>query len=199
MTNVLLLDTGAGNRASLVRAFARLGARVDVAADPGDVAAAACVVVPGVGAFGNAVRTLRVAGYADALLDRIASDRPTVGICVGLQILCAASDESPGVSGLGVFPSMVRRFASTPRPTHYGWNRVRGFCGDGYAAFAHGYRVALDEAPSDADVAVAEFGGPFVAALRRGALIALQFHPELSGAFGLAALASALDGSAVRC
>jgi imidazole glycerol phosphate synthase glutamine amidotransferase subunit len=115
---------------------------------------------------------------------------------VGLQVLCDASEESPGVPGLGLVPGTVRRFPSTVRVPQFGWNRVEappgGFLESGYAYYANSYR--LDAAPAGWTAATSDHGGPFVGALRRGDVLACQFHPELSGAWGLAMLGRWLRG-----
>jgi imidazole glycerol-phosphate synthase subunit HisH len=144
------------------------------------------VVVPGVGSFGAAIAGLREAGLDAAIAARVSAGRPTLAMCVGLQVLFEASDESPDATGLAALPGRVGRFAGSVRVPQFGWNRVVPepgcrFVQPGYAYFANSYRVL--EAPGCA-VATAEHGGRFVAALERGGVLACQFHPELSGAYG---------------
>ena len=147
---------------------------------------AAHVVLPGVGSFGAAMTGLREVGLDAALAARVKAGRATLAMCVGLQVLFEASDESPHATGLAALPGRVGRFPESVRVPQFGWNRVVPepgcrFVEPGYAYFANSYRVL--EAPGCA-IATAEHGGRFVAALERDSMLACQFHPELSGAYG---------------
>ena len=160
------------------------------------VADADRVVLPGVGSFGATMAGLREAGLDDALAARVRAGRATLAMCVGLQVLFEASDESPDVSGLGAIPGRVGRFPDAVRVPQFGWNRIAPAPGcrlvaPGYAYFANSYRVL--EAPGCA-VATAEHGGRFLAALERDRVLACQFHPELSGAYGHELIARWLEG-----
>lgn len=195
---VVVLPTGVANTASVLAAFRRLGAQPRLSVSPSDLATAEAVVLPGVGSFGAAMQRLHELGLVEPLRERIAADRPTLAVCVGLQVLAEASDESPGVRGLGVIPGCVRRFAATVRVPQFGWNRVdapagAGLVTPGAAYYANSYR--LTDAPPGWRVSTSHHGGPFVAALERGRVLACQFHPELSGAWGLALLRRWLDGA----
>jgi glutamine amidotransferase len=186
-TGVVIVRTGTANLASVVAALRRLGADPQLTAEPGEVENAAAVVLPGVGSFGAAMQSLQADGMAAALRARIEAGRPTLCVCLGLQLLCAESEESPGVRGLGVIATRVRRFERTLRVPQFGWNHVQAQAGgtmvrSGYAYFANSY--CLREPPDGWQAATAEYGGPFVAALEHGAVLACQFHPELSGAWG---------------
>jgi glutamine amidotransferase len=194
---VVVLPTGTANLASVLAALSRLGATTRIAGDAAMVRAAERVVLPGVGTFGAALAGLRKAGLADAVAARVRSGMATLAMCVGLQVLFEQSDESPGISGLSVIPGRVGRFPETVRVPQFGWNRVEPSPGcrllaPGYAYFANSYR-ALD-APSWA-VATAEHGGAFVAGLEREQVVACQFHPELSGAYGHGLIARWLEGA----
>lgn len=189
--DVLIVTTGVANLASIRAAFGRLGMSVRLGDDPGQVRDAERVVVPGVGSFGAAMARLEALGLVSVLRDRVAADLPTLAVCVGLQVLCASSDESPGVAGIGVVPGAVRRFGEGVRVPQFGWNRVQAppdarFLQSGFAYFANSYR--LQAAPADWLAATSEHGGPFVAAIERGRVLACQFHPELSGNWGLSLL-----------
>jgi imidazole glycerol phosphate synthase glutamine amidotransferase subunit len=186
---VVILRTGTANLASVVAAFERAGRRSVITEDAHAVAEARLLVLPGVGAFGPVARRLAERGLAAPLAERIGNGRPTFAVCLGLQLLAAASEESPGVDGLGVLPATVTRFASGLRVPQLGWNRVSA--GDGAALlrtgdayFANSYK--LDQAPEGWIGAFADHGGRFVAALERGPVLACQFHPELSGDWGQA-------------
>ena len=189
-TAVIVVPTGTANLASVRAAFERLGAPVDLAERAEQVRDAARVVLPGVGAFGAAMARLREHGFADALAARIAAGRPTLAVCVGLQLLFETSEESPGVAGLGALPGAVTRLPATVRVPQLGWNRVEPGAGcrlveAGYAYFANAY-CATPPAPAGWAAATADHGGPFVAAIEHGAVLGCQFHPELSGPWGQA-------------
>lgn len=187
MSEVLIVRTGTANLASVAAAIERAGCAARLSDDPGELAAAARLVLPGVGAFGPVAARLDELGLREPLLRRIADGRPTLAVCLGLQLLATASEESPGARGLGALPATVTRFAAGLRVPHLGWNRLAAGAGcrlleDGEAYFANSYK--LDAVPEGWRGATAEHGAPFVAALERGAVLACQFHPELSGAWG---------------
>ena len=183
---VVVVPTGTANLASVRAALMRLGARPRLAEDAAMIEDAGHVVLPGVGSFGATMAGLREAGLDDALAARVGAGRATLAMCVGLQVLFETSDESPDAVGLGAIPGRVGRFPDVVRVPQFGWNRVVPepgcrFLEPGYAYFANSYRVL--EAPG-CRVATAEHGGRFVAALERDRVLACQFHPELSGAYG---------------
>jgi imidazole glycerol phosphate synthase glutamine amidotransferase subunit len=193
---VLVVRTGTANTASVLAGLRRAGAAAAVAEDPEPVAAARRVVLPGVGALAPAMERLAAGGLGEVLVARIAAGRPTLAVCLGLQLLCSSSEESPGRDGLGVIPGRVTRFGAGLRVPQMGWNRVAPDAGcrllqPGWAYFANSYRLV--EPPPGWAVARADHGGPFVAALERGAVLACQFHPELSGDWGQALLRRWLD------
>ena len=193
---VVVLPTGTANLASVLAALARVGASTRLAADPVAVTAAEHVVLPGVGTFGAALAGLRRAGLADAIAARIRAGAPTLAMCVGLQVLFEQSDESPATEGLSAIPGRVGRFPDTVRVPQFGWNRIEPepgcrFLAPGYGYFANSYRVL---AAPGCSVARAEHGERFVAGLERDRLVACQFHPEISGAYGHALIARWLEG-----
>lgn len=184
----VVIRTGTANLASILAGLRRVGAAPRVTADPRDVALAPRVVLPGVGTLAAAMERLAACGLVGPLSERLAAGRPLLAVCLGLQLLCAESDESPGVAGLGVVPGRVTRFDSGLRVPQLGWNRIEPeqqcrLLEPGHVYFANSYR--LTGAPGGWRVAWCDYGGPFVAALERGAVLACQFHPELSGRFGL--------------
>lgn len=184
-----MIRTGTANLASVGAALERAGSTVRFSEDPADAEGADLVVLPGVGAFGPVAARLDELGLRDPLTRRIAAGRPTLAICLGLQLLAAASEESPGALGLGVVPARATAFRDGLRVPHLGWNRVTAGDGcslleNGAAYFANSYK--LDEVPTGWTGATTDHGGSFVAAIERGPVLACQFHPELSGAWGQA-------------
>lgn len=185
---VLIVDTGVANIASLIAAFERLGASAALTRDPGAVTDAPALVLPGVGSFAAGMAALNSARLADPIRDRLRAERPTLAVCLGLQLLAESSEESPGVDGLAVLPVAVRRFPGGVRVPQLGWNLVEpapncSVVSRGHAYFANSYRIPTP--PRDWAAAVAGYAGPFVAAVERGPVLACQFHPELSGRYGL--------------
>ncbi|MFG0245886.1 MAG: imidazole glycerol phosphate synthase subunit HisH [Phycisphaerales bacterium JB052] len=182
MNEITIIDTGIANTASVSAAFERLGCQATLTREPTRVAEATLVVLPGVGRFDAGMRALRETELDRVIIERISSDRPLLGICLGLQMLCDASEESPGVEGLGVINAEVTRFPDSVRTPQHGWNRV----GDGYAYYSNTYRIEC--IPGGWDGQTSTHGSPFVAYLQRGTTLACQFHPELSGAWGTSLL-----------
>ena len=189
---VSVIRTGVANLASVVAGFERLGAHVHVKESADDAHRASFLVLPGVGAFGAGMKQLHDTGVVEALQERVALGRPTLAVCLGLQLLCDSSEESPDVRGLGVLPDRIKRFPPGLSVPQMGWNQIAPddrcrLLQPGYAYFANSYRLL--EAPAGWQVATADYGGKFVAALERGAVLACQFHPELSSAWGQSLLA----------
>jgi glutamine amidotransferase len=198
---IAVVDYGAGNLRSVAKALERSNLEPRVVGDPAAVRGADGVVLPGVGAFADAVANLREKGLDDAVRESMAAGRPYLGLCLGLQLLFDESDEHGVTGGLGMLPGRVERFAdrdadgSVLRVPHIGWNRVR-FRGshpmlDNLPAedcyyFVHSYRVVT--ARDEDAVGVAEYGGPFAAAVATDRLFAVQFHPEKSQRAGRALL-----------
>ncbi len=196
---VAIIRTGVANLASVVAAFDRLGVVAEVTTDRDFIVSASHVMLPGVGAFGAGMAALRESGVDEVLRQRIAQDKRTIAICLGLQLLCESSEETAGVVGLGIVPVAVRRFSDAHvKVPQLGWNRVEvpagaRFLASGYAYFANSFRVA-DGVPG-ALLAHADYDGKFVAAFERGNLLACQFHPELSGPWGQTLLRRWLEAS----
>ena len=188
---IVVCRTGTANLASVFAGLKRAGGAPRMAGGPDDIRGAGHVMLPGVGSFGAAMATLVETGMVTPLRARFAEGRPTLAICVGLQLLCLSSEESPGVEGLGIVPADIQRFPAGVRVPQFGWNHVTAntdceLLESGYAYFANSYRLA--ERTTGWAVAIADHGGPFVAAMELGPLVACQFHPELSGAYGHALL-----------
>ncbi len=195
---VAVLDYGIGNLRSAEKALQRMGADARLTADPAVVADAAGVVLPGVGAFGACMRALRGAGLEDLALGAVASGRPFLGICVGMQLLFDASEEQPGERGLGVVPGMVRWIPPGVKRPQMQWNQLclqqpedvmfAGLGASPWCYFVH----SLHGVPDDPAVVAAtcDYGVSLTAAVRIGNVFATQFHPEKSGASGLQLLAN---------
>jgi glutamine amidotransferase len=194
---VALIDYGAGNLRSAARALEAAGApHVAVTADPDAIRRAERIVLPGVGAFGACAAALRaVPGLEAALREAVEGQgRPFLGICVGMQLMADEGHEFGVHRGLGWVPGVVRRMdAPDLKVPQIGWNEVApgasadGLIQPGHAYFVHSYAL---EAADPADIAATtDYGGPRVAAVRRGTCLGVQFHPEKSQAWGLALLA----------
>jgi glutamine amidotransferase len=191
---VAVLDYGIGNLRSAQKALERVGADAVLTDDADEVAAAAAVVLPGVGAFGRCMGALEARGLDEVARAAVASGRPFLGICVGMQLLYEGSEESPGVAGLGVLPGQVRRLPGGVKHPQMQWNLLEVVAPsrllgpgdeDRWVYFVHSYAAEAD----DAVVATCDYGGPVVAVVERGNVFATQFHPEKSGTTGLAILA----------
>lgn len=199
--SVSIVQTGVANTASVAAALERCGVRVSKAQTDGDVERAAYLVLPGVGSFGAGMEALQRAGLVDALRARIEAGRPTLAICLGMQLLCASSEESPGVEGLGIVDARVQALSEPVRPC-FGWNRVVPDAGcdavkDGYAYYANSFGVC--ERPAGWSCAMSELERPFVGAMQRGSIVACQFHPELSGPWGLGLLKRWMAAEVAAC
>ena len=197
MDEVLLLDYGAGNLRSAEKALVRAGLKVRITAQPGDLAHAAGIVVPGQGHFRQVMEAFDASGFREPLLSAVAAGTPLLGICVGMQMLLEGSEEAPGVAGLGLIPGRVKKFEAGEglKVPQMGWNSLepvgdspllRGLDEPGYAYFVHSYFVPLD-IPVTAG-AVTEYGVPFWSVISQDNIHATQFHPEKSGELGLALL-----------
>jgi len=197
--DAVVVDHGAGNLASVVRALARQGAAVELTSDPGRIAAAKRLVLPGDGHFGEAMRALRERGLEAPLENALDSGAWLLGICVGLQMLFTGSDEAPGVRGLGRLPGRVRRFGGRLRVPHIGWNQLeefgeaslfRGIPEGGYAYFLHSFYA--DPAEGRHWLATTDYGVRFASAAGNGRIFGIQFHPEKSGRLGARVLSNFL-------
>ncbi len=198
---VVVVPTGTANMASVAAAFRRIGTELSEARSTEEIRWADQLVLPGVGAFAAAMERIDKRRWRQSLVDRIGEGRPTLAICLGMQLLCEKSDESPGVSGLGVVSGTVTRLPEHLTVPQLGWNQVMPapgsrFLTPGWAYFANSYR--LTSVPNDWTSARTSYGGSFVSAIERGNVLACQFHPELSGDWGSELLSRWLNGSRVR-
>jgi imidazole glycerol-phosphate synthase subunit HisH len=196
---VAVVDYGMGNRRSVEKALAHVGARVSVTSERDALLAADGLVVPGVGAFPRAMERLRALGLDELLCERVARGTPVLGICLGLQLAFERSSELGGADGLGLIAGEVHglRTASLKLP-HIGWSEVRftkarsplvaGLPLRG--AFYHVHSLAAEPAHEADVLGFAEYGAPFVTAVEHGSFYGVQFHAEKSSAAGLRLLAN---------
>jgi len=200
-----MLDYGAGNVQSVYNAIVSLGYDVHFVEKPSDILQANKLVFPGVGAFGSCVAMLKEKGYFEPLREYLTADRPFFGICLGMQTLFEGSEESEGVEGLGILPGRVERFPSSLglAVPHIAWSGVAPMLADAWPLqepmprcyFVHSYRVPMPAGGfAPWALACSEYGERYVCAVRRGACVATQFHPEKSGAVGLDLLRTWLAG-----
>ncbi|MBK1705429.1 imidazole glycerol phosphate synthase subunit HisF [Halochromatium glycolicum] len=204
---ISLLDYGAGNVRSVRNAIAKLGFELIDIRRPRDILDAEYLIFPGVGAFGAAMQRLDALGYTEPLKEYLAADRPFLGICLGLQTLFEASEESPGIAGLGLIPGQVRRFPESALAVpHMGWNGLRlqrpGPLLTGLDAqrfyFVHSFYAESTAENAGWVLAETDYGASFVSAVQRGRVAAVQFHPEKSGQDGLEVLRRFLSGEALQ-
>jgi imidazole glycerol-phosphate synthase subunit HisH len=196
---IAVVDYGMGNRRSVEKALARVGARASVSGDPERLRAAAGLVVPGVGAFPRAMDNLRKLGLDELLRERVAAGTPVLGICLGLQLAFDYSTEQGGAEGLGLVAGEVRELpAGELKLPHIGWNEVRFSKPHSpliadlplRCAFYHVHSFAAVPAREQDVLGVAEYGAPFATAVEKGSFYGVQFHAEKSSAAGLRLLAN---------
>jgi glutamine amidotransferase len=195
---VAVLDYGIGNLRSAQKALERVGADARLTDDAGLVAEARGVVLPGVGAFGRCMEALRATGLGRVAHDAVERGTPFLGICVGMQLMYEASEEDPGVAGLGLLPGTVRRLPAGVKHPQMQWNvldvvgdspLLAGLPAPAWMYFVHSYAPG----PGPDVVATCDYGGPVTAVVQRPGLWATQFHPEKSGVAGLALLRNFVD------
>jgi len=198
--SIAVVDYGVGNLRSAQKALEHVvaetgGFDVRVTSDPGDIAAARAVVLPGQGAFGTCMHNLRDAGLVEPVRAAVGSGKPFLGICIGMQLLFEGSDESPEVEGLGIFGGRCVRFPRDPvrKVPHMGWDQIRvvqpetpvlaGVADGSYVYFVHSYYAV----PSDPAIVATEttYGPTFTSSVARGNVFAGVFHPEKSQKIGL--------------
>lgn len=199
---VAIIDYDAGNIRSVEKAVRYLGKEVTVTSEPEEILAADRVILPGVGAFGDAMKRLHAMGLVEVIRQAAGRGTPFLGICLGLQLLFEKSEESPGVPGLGLLQGEILRLPEHPglKVPHIGWNSLkypnpgrlfRGIPEDSYVYFVHSYYLkAQDEGIV---TATTEYGTLVHASVESGNLFACQFHPEKSSETGLTILENFLS------
>lgn len=189
---IVLIDYGVGNLYSVAKAAAFVGGDVKISSAAEDIKRADKIILPGVGAFGDCMKNLEATGLIPTIKAEISSGKPILGICVGLQILFAGSEESPNVDGLNVFNGLVRKIrAGDLKIPHMGWNSIKfsdsklfaGLSGEPYFYFVHSYHAMPDD--KNIITATTTYGEEVTAAIEFENIFATQFHPEKSGDVGL--------------
>lgn len=197
---IVLIDYGVGNLYSVEKAVAFVGGDVKISSDATDIKRAEKIILPGVGAFGDCMKNLEATGLIPTIKQEISSGKPILGICVGMQILFAGSEESPCVDGLKIFGGHVRKIrAGDLKIPHMGWNAVsirnaqcamsnlfKGIKDNSYFYFVHSYHAAPDN--KNIIAATTAYGEEVTAAIAFENIFATQFHPEKSGDVGLQVL-----------
>jgi imidazole glycerol phosphate synthase glutamine amidotransferase subunit len=188
--NVIVLDYGAGNATSVERALRRLGATAVRTNRPEDIAGADRIVLPGVGHYAALINALDGQDLRQPLLSAISRGAKFIGICLGLQVLYATSEEAPHLAGLGLLPGKVSQLPDTVKLPHMGWNQLnrsresrllKGISADDYFYFAHSY---AGPSLGTEQAALCGYGREFVAVLEQDNIFGVQFHPEKSGVPG---------------
>ena len=198
MSKVVVFDYGAGNLRSVLNTLGAIGAQYELVDDAAGLESAEKIILPGVGHFGQMVRTLDAMRVRKPILTRIAAGVPFLGICLGLQALFEESEEAPELQGLGLFAGKVKRFPNDARVPHMGWNELEVKAGSKllrnlperpYLYFAHSYYVPAHQHAA----ATCIYSEPFTAVLEYENVYGVQFHPEKSGALGLQIVKNFVD------
>lgn len=191
---IAIIDYDAGNIRSVEKALQFLGAETCVTRDEKEILAADHVILPGVGAFGDAMNKLRNYGLEEVIHQVVAQKTPFLGICLGLQLLFEASEEAEGVKGLGILPGRIVRIPEAPglKIPHIGWNSLQfpsegrlfqGIAKESYVYFVHSYYLQAEE--PEIVKATTEYGVTIHASVEKGNVFACQFHPEKSSDVGM--------------
>ncbi len=197
---IVVVDYGVNNLASVARALAATGHPARLSDDPAVVRAADRVLLPGVGHFARASANLATSGLGAAVQEVAAAGRPVMGICLGLQLCCRASEEAPGVAGLGLLPGTIARFRTTLHVPHVGWAKVlptaagrahpvtAGLLGAEGTFYYHVHSYHPVDVPDDNVLGTGDYDGAFATLIARDNVLGAQFHPEKSQQAGLALL-----------
>jgi len=201
---IAIIDYGMGNLRSVQAGLEHVGQKAFITHDPKQIADAPAVVLPGVGAFGDAIERLEETGLGDAFRDAVQSGKPCLGICLGLQLLFSESEEGGLYKGLDIIPGRVIRFTDQLKVPHMGWNQLDikkpdepifdGIPDGSYMYFVHSYYVQPED--PDAIATATHYGISFTSMIAKGNLFATQFHPEKSQDVGLKLLRN--FGSLIR-
>ena len=187
--SIALIDYGAGNLRSISNACIKLGEKPVLVTKAEQLKRAERIILPGVGNFGSAMQSLE--GFREVLMEVIDDGVPFLGLCLGIQVILESSEESPGVNGLGIIKGMCKRFPSSVKIPHMGWNSIKirkgrlleGIQADDYFYFVHSYYSVPEN--KDMVVATTDYGIEFPSVIEKDNIFATQFHPEKSGDAGL--------------
>ncbi len=199
---IAIIDYDAGNIKSVEKACVSLGEEILVTRDPEVILKADGVILPGVGAFGDAMEKLHSYGLVEVIKQVVAENTPFLGICLGLQLMFESSEETPGVDGLGILPGKIVRIPDGEgiKVPHIGWNSLtypnegrlyRGIPENSYVYFVHSYYLQAKE--PEIVKAATEYGTYIHASVEKGNVFACQFHPEKSSSVGLKILQNFID------
>ena len=189
---ILVIDYGLGNIRSVSRAIEKAGAEVVVSSKPEDIQKAGGIVLPGVGAFQKAMKNIKSLDLLDCLKNYLRSQKPYLGICLGMQILFNESYEHGQTAGFGIIDGVVKKFSGNVKIPHMGWNQVKikkkteffdGISDNSYFYFDHSYYAIPND--SNAAAGTTDYGITFTSAVKAGNIWGVQFHPEKSGDIGL--------------
>ena len=189
---IAIFDYGAGNLRSVENTLDSIGAKYEIVSNADGLLQADKIILPGVGHFGQLIRSIDSLGVRETFRERIAAGIPFLGICLGMQALFDGSEEAPELRGFGVYPGEVRRFAADARVPHMGWNELelqgqprllQGVGPRPYVYFAHSYYVPA-EVVGERAAAICEYGIRYAAAIESENVFGVQFHPEKSGDLG---------------
>ena len=187
---ISIFDYGAGNLRSVQNTLSEIGAAYQLIDDAEGLRQATRIILPGVGHFGQIMRSLDAMRVRQTLMERIGAGVPFLGICLGMQALFGGSEEAPELEGLGIFPERITRFKGAARVPHMGWNEIdprgtprilRNLGPKPYVYFAHSYFAPI----VDATAASCTYSVPYTAVLEQGNVFGVQFHPEKSGPLGI--------------
>lgn len=196
---IIIIDYGMGNLYSVQNALKAIGAEPVVTSDAAVIARAEKILLPGVGAFGDCMANLEKSGLIPVIRECLASGKPFLGICLGMQLLFEGSDEAPGVPGLGFFKGQVKYLPTQLKVPHMGWNKLElrspspllaGAAGE-YVYFVHSYHAE----PADKSIitSVCDYGAELTASVGRENVQAFQFHPEKSSRVGMKLLKNFME------
>jgi glutamine amidotransferase len=196
---ITIVDCGISNLRSVQKAFEKVGVRTQVSHDPRVIEGAEKLILPGVGAFGQAMENLKKAGIDEPIRKHADGGKPIIGICLGMQLLFSESEELGHYRGLELLKGKVRRFPSTVKVPHVGWNQahickpsplLKGINGESYFYFVHSYYLEPEE---DVALTTTEYGIEFPSSIQRDNVFGIQFHPEKSQEKGLMVLRNFAD------
>ena len=194
---IVTIDYGMGNLKSVQNAFAAVGYKMVITDDPNQIKKASALVLPGVGAFRDAIKSLRAKKIDEELIEAIREGKPFLGICLGMQLLFAFSEEGGLFKGLNIIPGRVKRFSSLVKCPHLGWNKIKfthnsnrninpifkGVLDESYFYFVHSYYCEADN--QKIIYSTTDYGSVFSSSIWKDNLFGVQFHPEKSSTSGL--------------